>query len=112
MGGVVTGRWRAPAAWLRGRVMLGAVTAMTIVGLSVFGAAGSAQASTNTQWNVAYKGHAAGLYDVTAISKTDAWTVGTTVAALGSGRSSCTGTARPGSAVPPGICGRHRGDGS
>jgi hypothetical protein len=83
MGGVVTGRWRVPAAWLRGRVMLGVVTAMATVGLSVFGAVGSAQAATNTQWNVAYKGHAAGLYDVTAISKTDAWAVGTTGSGIG-----------------------------
>ena len=78
MGGVVTGRWRAPGGWFRGRAMLGAVTAVMTLGASVFGASGSAMAATDTQWHVAYRGHAAGLYDAVATSKTNAWAVGTT----------------------------------
>jgi hypothetical protein len=57
--------------------VLSAVAAMGTVGLSVFGAAGSAQASTDTQWHLVYRGHSAGLQDAVAISKTNAWAVGT-----------------------------------
>lgn len=71
-------RMHPAGAWLRGRAMLGAVTAAMVVGLSVFGAAGSAQAATDIQWHVVYRGHAAGLYSVTATSTTNAWAVGTT----------------------------------
>src|SRR5215475_2875371 len=77
MRAVVKERRRAAGARLRGRAML-AVTAAVAVGLSVFGAAASAQAATEIQWHVVYRGHAAGLYDVTAISATSAWAVGTT----------------------------------
>ena len=66
-------------AWLRGKAVLSALAAAALaVGLSVFGAAGTARAATAPQWQLVYRGHAAGLYDVTAISKTNAWAVGTT----------------------------------
>ncbi len=68
----------AVRALLRGRAATGATVAAVTVGLSVFGAAGSAQAATSFQWNIAYRGHDAGLYDVTATSKTNAWAVGIT----------------------------------
>jgi hypothetical protein len=79
MRAVVRQRRHAAGARLRGgRAALGAVTAVMAVGLSVLGAVGSAQASTDIQWHVAYRGHAAGLYDVTATSATNAWAVGIT----------------------------------
>jgi len=78
MRAVVKERRHAAGARLRGRATLSAVTAAIAVGLSVFGAAGSAQAAADIQWHVVYRSHAAGLYDVTAISTTNAWAVGTT----------------------------------
>ena len=66
-------------AWLRGKGRLSAVAAAAAaVGLSVLGTAGTAQAATTPVWQLVYRGHAAGLDDVTAISKTNAWAVGTT----------------------------------
>jgi hypothetical protein len=78
MRAVVTERRHAAGARLRGRATLAAVTAAIAAGLSVFGAPGGAQAATDIQWHLVYRGHAAGLYDVTATSKTNAWAVGTT----------------------------------
>ena len=78
MRAVVKERRHAAGARLRGRATLSAVTAAIAVGLFVFGAAGSAQAAADIQWHVVYRSHAAGLYDVTAISTTNAWAVGTT----------------------------------
>jgi len=49
MRAVVKERRHAAGARLRGRATLSAVTAAIAVGLSVFGAAGSAQAATDIQ---------------------------------------------------------------
>src|SRR5262245_51149147 len=78
MRAVVREMRHAAGARFRGRATLCAITAAVAVGLSVFGVPGSAQAATDIQWHVVYRGHAAGLYDVTATSRTNAWAVGIT----------------------------------
>lgn len=78
MRAVMKERWHAGNARFRGRAMRVAVTVAVAAGLSVFGTMGVAQAASDTQWHVVYHGHAAGLYDAVAISKTNAWSVGTT----------------------------------
>jgi hypothetical protein len=67
-------------AWPRGKAALSALAAAALaVVLSAFGTAGSAQAAAApAEWHLVYRGHAPGLNDVTAISKTNAWAVGTT----------------------------------
>src|SRR5215469_11862548 len=78
MRAVMKQRWHAGSARIRGRVIRVAITVAIAAGLSVSGAIGGAQAATDTQWHVVYHGHAAGLYGTVAISKTNAWSVGTT----------------------------------
>jgi hypothetical protein len=65
-------------AWLRPKAALSVlVAAATAAGLAAFGSAGTARAATGpAQWHLAYRGHAAGLDDVTAVSAADAWAVG------------------------------------
>lgn len=70
------GKGRAVGGRLGGKVATGAAIVAMTVGISVFGAVGSAQAATDSHWNIAYKGQTGVVLSVTAMSKTNAWAIG------------------------------------
>jgi hypothetical protein len=74
-------------------VRTGVAAALAGLGLSL--GPGVAQAAGSTGWRVAYRSHSARpdpLESVTAVSKDDAWAVGTVGKGSAAGPASCTGT--------------------